>query len=113
MILYVARRLVYCAFILVVTAFFAYGGMRFLKPSLPQYRGTPWANGTWHDMSQALLHFNPGRSCMYNGCPKLHDLWMRGWFIDVSLLAGALVFGAIAGVAAGRWCAAHRRSVAA
>src|SRR5512135_93991 len=107
MVVYVARRLLHGCAVVVATAFFAYGGMRFLKPDNPAWRDIPWGTYTWHQMDQALLHFNPGVSCMYAGCPKLRDLFMRGVFIDVTLLAGALVFGVIAGALLGRWCASH------
>jgi peptide/nickel transport system permease protein len=113
MLLYVARRLLYGVGVVVATAFFAYGGMRFLKPNYPTWRGEPWGSGTWHDVTQTLLHLNAGESCMYTGCPKLHDLWTRGLFIDVTLLGGALLLGGLSGVAAGRWCASHRGSVVA
>src|SRR5206468_12999201 len=64
-------------------------------------------------VTRALLHRDFGVTCMYNGCPRLHDLWARGLVIEISLLAGALVFGALGGVLAGRWCASHRGSVVA
>jgi peptide/nickel transport system permease protein len=113
MVLYVARRLLYGAAVVVATAFFAYGGMRFLKPDNPEWRGIPWATYTWDHMVRSLLHFDPGVSCMYAGCPKLRDLFLRGVFVDVSLLAGALVFGVVAGVLLGRWCASHRGALTA
>src|SRR4051812_47831320 len=50
---------------------------------------------------------------MYVGCPHIHDLWSRGVFVDLSLLAGALILGAIGGSLLGAWCAGHRGSVAA
>ena len=113
MLVYVARRLFYGVLVVFATAVFAYGGIRFLRPDTPAYRGQPWLSGTWHDATRALLHQDFGVTCMYTGCPKLHDLWMRGLFIDISLLGGALLIGALAGVILGRWCAAHRGSVVA
>ena len=118
MLLYIARRLLHGIAVVVAVAFFAYGGIRILKHYDPQWRASPWgsgpwASGTWHDVTQTLLHLNPGVSCMYTGCPKLHDLWARGLFIDLSLLGGALLFGSLGGVFLGRWCAAHRGSLVA
>jgi peptide/nickel transport system permease protein len=107
MAVYVIRRLLSGCAVVVATTFFAYGGMRFLKPDNPDWRDIPWGTYTWHHMDQALLHFNPGVSCMYNGCPKLSVLFERGVFIDVALLGGALLFGVLAGALLGRWCASH------
>jgi peptide/nickel transport system permease protein len=113
MLLYLARRVFYGALVVFATAVFAYGGIRFFRPDLPAYAGTTWLDGTWHDVTRALLHLDFGVTCMYTGCPRLHDLWMRGLFIDISLLAGALLIGGFGGFLAGRWCAAHRGSVGA
>jgi len=113
MLLYLARRLFYGALVVLATAVFAYGGIRALRPDIPGYAGTSWLAGTWDDVTQALLHLDFGETCMYTGCPRLHDLWVRGLFIDISLLGGALLIGSLAGVWLGRWCAAHRGSVAA
>jgi peptide/nickel transport system permease protein len=111
MLLYLSRRLLYGAGVVFATAVFAYGGIRALRPDVPAYAGTPWLEGTWDDVTRALLHLDFGVTCMYSGCPRLHDLWTRGLFIDVSLLGGALLFGSLGGVWAGRWCASHRGSV--
>lgn len=113
MLVYLARRLMYGAFVVLATAVFAYGGIRALRPDTPAYQGTPWLTGTWHDVSRALLHLDFGVTCMYTGCPRLHDLWVQGLFIDVALLMGALLIGAVGGYLIGRWCAAHRGSVVA
>lgn len=111
MALYVVRRLVYGCAVVVATAFFAYGGMRFLKPDHPEWRGIPWATYTADHMQRALLHLDLGESCMYSGCPALHDLFLRGVFIDVSLLGGALLSGVLVGAFLGRWSASHRGSL--
>src|SRR5215217_3222705 len=99
--LYLLRRLFYGALVILATTVFAYG-------DIPGYAATPWLDGTRHDVSRALLHLDFGTTCMYTGCPRLHDLWARGLFIDITLLAGALVIGGFGGHFAGRWCAAHR-----
>jgi peptide/nickel transport system permease protein len=111
MLLYLSRRLLYGVGVVFATAVFAYGGIRALRPDTPAYAGTPWLEGTWHDVKGALLHQDFGVTCMYTGCPRLHDLWRSGLFIDISLLFGALVIGAVGGVWAGRLCASHRGSV--
>jgi peptide/nickel transport system permease protein len=110
-LLFLARRLLYGVFVVVATAVFAYGGIRFFRPDIPSYAGQSWLEGTWQDVSRALGHLDFGVTCMYNGCPRLHDLWVNGLFIDVTLLAGALLIGAVGGFLGGRWCAAHRGSV--
>ena len=102
MLVYLVRRLFYGALVVFATAVFAYGGIRALRPDIPAYQGTPWLTGTWHDVTQALLHLDFGVTCMYTGCPRLHDLWVQGLFIDVTLLVGALLIGAIAGYLIGR-----------
>jgi peptide/nickel transport system permease protein len=112
-LVYLARRLFYGALVVFATTVFAYGGIRALRPDIPRYAGTTWLQSTWQDVSNALLHLDFGVTCMYNGCPRLHDLWTRGLFIDVSLLFGALVFGAFGGVFLGRWCAAHQGTLGA
>jgi peptide/nickel transport system permease protein len=106
MALFVVRRLVYGFLVVLATAVFAYGGIRFLRPEL--FRGQPWLRGTWDDVTGVLFHLNAGVTCMYAGCPKIHDLWTRGLFIDLSLLAGALLLGTVIGTAAGLWCTSHR-----
>src|SRR5215213_1375070 len=113
MLLYLLRRLFYGALVILATTAFAYGGIRALRPDIPGYAATPWLDGTRHDVSRALLHLDFGVTCMYTGCPRLHDLWTRGLFIDISLLGGALLIGSVGGAFLGRWCAAHRGSVAA
>ena len=113
MLVYLVRRLFYGALVVVATAVFAYGGMRALRPDTPAYQGTPLLTGTWDDVTGALLHLDFGVTCMYSGCPRLHDLWIRGMFIDLSLLFGGLLIGAVSGYVIGRWCAAHRGSVVA
>src|SRR5215213_1624179 len=85
MLLYLLRRLFYGALVILATTVFAYGGIRALRPDIPGYAATP----------------------------RLDDLWARGLFIDITLLAGALVIGGFGGHFAGRWCAAHRGSMAA
>ena len=108
MVLYLLRRLALGMLVVLATAFFAYGGIRLLRPEL--YPGEAWLSGTLSDLNRALLHLDFGEACMYTGCPRLHDLWVRGIQADLWLLAGGLLLGLLLGVTGGRWCAAHPRS---
>jgi peptide/nickel transport system permease protein len=110
-LIYLARRLAQGAVVVLLTAIFAYGGIRYLRPEL--YGGESWLDGTTGDLRRFFLHLDFGESCMYVGCPKIHDLWTRGVFVDLALLAGALLIGAVGGSLLGAWCAGHRGSVAA
>lgn len=110
MLLFLARRIVLGALVVLATAFFAYGGIRFLRPEL--YHGEPWWSGTWRDIGRTLLHLQPGEACMYVGCPSLHRLWADGIQADLWLLFGGIAFGVLLGVSLGRWCAAHPTSAA-
>jgi peptide/nickel transport system permease protein len=108
---FLVRRVLFAALTLVLTAFFAYGTIRLLRPEL--FRGQTLAGGTLHDVSRALLHLDFGGSCMFVGCPSLHGMWVDGIWADLFLLAGGVVFGLVAGVLGGTWCAARRRARAA
>jgi peptide/nickel transport system permease protein len=108
---FLLRRLVWAAGTVVLTAFFAYGLMRGLRPE--QYPGDAFVSGTWHQMSRALFHLDFGEACMFAGCPKIHDLWLRGLWVDVYLLAGGITVGLTLGVGGGLWCAARPRSLGA
>lgn len=109
MLVYVVRRVALGALVVLATAVFAYGGLRFLRPEL--YGGQGWLAGTWHDITRTLLHLDPGEACMYAGCPSLHDLWVRGVAADLWLLGGGILFGLAIGIPAGRWCASHPASL--
>jgi peptide/nickel transport system permease protein len=108
MLAFLLKRLLYAAGTIVLTAFFAYGLMRFLRPDL--FGGEPALAGTWHDVTRALLHLDFGESCMFAGCPPLRRMWHDGAFADLYLLAGGLLVGLTSGVAGGVWCAARPRS---
>ena len=51
MVVFLARRIALGALVVLATAFFAYGGIRFLRPEL--YQGEGWWPGTWGDMRAA------------------------------------------------------------
>jgi peptide/nickel transport system permease protein len=107
-LLFLARRIVLGFLVVLATAFFAYGGIRFLRPEL--YEGEAWWSGTWHDITRTLFHLDPGEACMYAGCPLLQRLWVQGIQADLWLLFGGIVCGVTFGVGLGRWCAAHPTS---
>jgi peptide/nickel transport system permease protein len=105
---FLARRLLFAAGTLVLTAFFAYGIIRLLRPEL--YPGEALAGGLWGDVWDALLHLDLGESCMFSGCPPLKRMWLEGVWADLFLLAGGVVVAIVLGVAGGVWCAARPRS---
>ena len=105
MLAYLVRRLLFAALTLVLTAFFAYGAIRLLRPE--QFPGEALGGGTLHDVSRALLHLDFGGSCMFAGCPSLRRMWTDGIWADLFLLAGGVAFGLGAGVLGGTWCAAR------
>ncbi len=115
MALYVLRRLLWGAVIVVLTAFFAYGGWRYLRNDLPENH--PWLQTTVADLKGFFLHGDFGNACSYltgsksRPCPKISLLFRRGWQADLWLIAGAIGFGAAVGMAAGLWSAVHPRSV--
>jgi len=108
---YLLRRLLFAAGTVVVTAFFAYGLIRVLRPEL--YEGQPLLGGVWHDVDRALLHFDLGESCMFFGCPPLRRMLLDGIWADLFLLAGGVVVAVVGGVGGGVFCASHPRSLVA
>jgi peptide/nickel transport system permease protein len=107
-IAHLVRRLLIAAGTVVLTAFFAYGTIRLLRPEL--YRGEALVPGLWSDVERALLHLDLGESCMFVGCPPLKRMWLDGVWADLFLLAGGVVVAVVLGVAGGVWCAARPRS---
>ena len=59
-------------------------------------------------LQSAFLHFDFGTSATSRR--EIDDLIRQGLPADLSLLGGALVFGLLAGVAGGAYCAAHPRT---
>jgi peptide/nickel transport system permease protein len=107
-VVYVARRVLYAIGTLVITAFFAYGIIRVLRPEL--YPGEATLGGVWSDVTGALLHLDLGEACMFFGCPPLKRMWLDGVWADLFLLAGGVAVGVVFGVLGGVWCAARPRS---
>ena len=105
---FLVRRLVWAAATVVLTAFFAYGMIRVMRPEL--YPGEATLGGLSGDVSRALLHLDLGESCMFVGCPPLRRIWLDGIWADLFLLAGGVAIGVGLGVLGGVWCAARPRS---
>jgi peptide/nickel transport system permease protein len=108
-LVYLLRRLLFAAGTIVLTAFFAYGMIRFMRPEL--FSGYSPANGVFHDVDRALLHLDFGGACnMFVGCPPIKGLWLDGIWVDLILLAGGVAFAVAFGLLGGLWCAARRRT---
>ena len=108
MLAFFLRRLFFAAGTLVLTAFFAYGTMRALRPE--QYPGQATVADLLADVDNALLHLDFGGACMFPGCPSIRGLWLDGMAADLLLLAGGVVFAVAFGVLGGLWCASRRRT---
>jgi peptide/nickel transport system permease protein len=94
----------------VIVAALTYATPRVLRPDL--YGGdAAVVSGTWHDLDRLFLHFDFGRACNWQGCPKIHDMWLRGVAWDLWLLTGGILIGAVGGVLVGLWCAQRPRSL--
>jgi peptide/nickel transport system permease protein len=87
---------------LILTACFAFGIIRLLRPEL--YGGQNLFAGTWMDVKDALLHLTVG------GDPSIKEAWLDGLWADLFLLAGGAIAALVMGVAAGLWCAARPRT---
>ena len=99
---YIVRRLLWAAGIVVLTAFFAYGIIRLLRPD--RYPpGESVLGGTWSDVEHALFGFTLGED-------YVHEEFVRGFAADLYLLAGGLVVAVGLGLAGGIWCAVRDRS---
>jgi peptide/nickel transport system permease protein len=109
MLAYLFRRLALGAAVVVITAVFAVGGYRALRPD--QFPGETLVGGSWHQLELALFHFDFGGACAYDGCPPIHDLWTRGIRGDLWLLGLSLTVGVGIGMPAGAWCASRRGSL--
>ena len=105
---FLLRRLLFAAGTVIVTAFFAYGLIRLLRPEL--YSDYAPVHGVFTDVDRALLHFDFGGACMFTGCPSIKGLWLDGIWVDLMLLAGGVAVAIAFGVLGGLWCASRRRT---
>ena len=102
MVGYIVRRLLWAAGTVVLTAFFAYGIIRVLRPE--RYpTGEAVLAGTWRDVEDALFGFTLGED-------YVHEEFVRGFAADHYLLAGGLVVAIGLGLAGGIWCTVRDRS---
>jgi peptide/nickel transport system permease protein len=105
---FLLRRLLFAAGTVTLTAFFAYGTMRALRPE--QYPGQATVADLFSDVDRALLHLDFGGACMFAGCPSIKRLWLDGMWVDLILLAGGVAFAIAFGVLGGLWCASRRHT---
>jgi peptide/nickel transport system permease protein len=111
-LVYLLRRLCFAAGTVVLTAFFAYGFIRLLRPELYAAHYTP-VHGVFTDVDHALLHLDFGGACMFTGCPSIKGLWLAGIWTDLMLLVGGIAFAIAFGVLGGLWCASRPRTLSA
>ena len=102
---YLVRRLLWAVATIVLTACFAYGLIRLLRPEA-YGGGENLFVGTWHDVDRAVFHLTLGD-------PELREKWLAGLWADVFLVAGGAIVAVLFGVAGGVWCASRPRSRAA
>ena len=98
---YLFRRVLWGVFTVLVTAFFAYGIIRLLRPEL--YGGQDLLAGTWRDVDRAVFQLTLGD-------PEIREQWLDGMWADLFLLAGGAVVAVVFGVGGGMWCASRPRS---
>jgi peptide/nickel transport system permease protein len=96
------RRLLWAVVTVVLTACFAYGLIRVLRPET-YGGGENLFVGTWHDVDRAVFHLTLGD-------PELREMWLDGLWADVFLLAGGAIAAVLLGVSGGIWCATRPRS---
>ena len=104
-----AVRLAGVAVVVVLATACAWVLFHLLRPELFRGRGD---TGTLpHYLERAFLHFDFGRS-EQGGRRPVADLIREGLPADISLLAGGLAFGVVAGTAGGIACARRPRGLA-
>ena len=91
-----------------ITAALALGIPRWGWPEL--YPGEQGLGGLADAMRRAFFHFDFGVACGWDGCPKVRDMWLRGYAADVWMLFGTVAIGVGAGFALGLWCAGRAYS---
>jgi peptide/nickel transport system permease protein len=103
-----ALRAVQGVCVIGITAALALAIPRWAYPiQYPEEQG--WG-GLVHAMRRAVFHFDFGVACGWVGCPKVGDMWLRGYAADVWMLLGTVAIGVGAGFAIGLWCAGRAGS---
>src|SRR5688572_5513391 len=94
--------------VVLITAALALAIPRWAQPHrYPDEQG--WG-GLAHAMRRAFFHFDFGVACGWVGCPRVSDMWLRGYAADVWMLFGTVAIGVGAGFALGLWCAGRADS---
>jgi ABC-type dipeptide/oligopeptide/nickel transport system permease component len=94
--------------VIAITAALALAIPRWAYPGLyPDEQG--WG-GLLHAMRRAFFHFDFGVACGWSGCPRVSDMWLRGYAADVWMLFGTVAIGVAAGYSLGVWCAGRADS---
>ena len=91
-----------------ITAALALAIPRWAFPNL--YPDEQGLGGLIDAMRRAVFHFDFGVACAWVGCPKVSDMWSRGFATDVWMLLGSVAIGVGAGFALGVWCAGRADS---
>jgi peptide/nickel transport system permease protein len=99
---FLIRRVAFGVVTVFLTACFAYGMIRLLRPDT-YGGGQNLFVGTWQDVNRELLHLEMGG-------PILKRDWLAGRWVDIYLLAGSVLVAVGLGVGGGLWCAARPRS---
>ncbi len=94
--------------VIAITAALALAIPRWAFPD--QYPDEQGWSGLAHAMRRAFLHFDFGVACAWDGCPRVSDMWVRGYAADMWMLFGTVAIGVGAGYALGVWCAARAHS---
>src|SRR5829696_584792 len=91
-----------------ITAALALAIPRWAYPGLyPDEQG--WS-GLVRAMRRAVFHFDFGVACGWVGCPRVGDMWLKGYAADIWMLFGTVAIGVGAGFALGLWCAGRADS---
>ena len=104
----VLLRIAFGVGVVIVVAGLALAIPRWARPEL--YVGETGVGGVLHAMGRAFFHFDFGVACGWVGCPRVRDMWLRGYAADVWMLFGTVAIGVGAGFALGLWCAARSGS---
>jgi peptide/nickel transport system permease protein len=86
-LLFLIRRVVFGAATVFITAWFAYGMMRVLRPDM--YGREPVISGTWADIRANVIHFAPGQPLIHEGLAP--DLYLLAGGVLIAVALGLLL----------------------